>query len=389
MLFKDVLVPQELKSRLLQQIQEGRISHAQLFHCLPGSHGFGLAVAMAQYLCCEHPSEDDSCGECPSCKQFAKLEHPDLHLYFPNCGTKEVESKNCESSQFIKEFRDYALANNLHIDLSEWMAILDGENKQPSINIRDASNILHFNSIRPYAGRYKTYILWCADRLHHDAAPKLLKTLEEPEEGSLFILITDKPERMLATILSRTQEVKFPRLSNEAIEQALLQEHPDLSPEMAHNITLHADHNYLKARRSYPNDELSEQMLDSFSQFMQSVVAFATRQPLETVNYNHVQMLIADIAALSREIQKQHLLFWLDTSRKFLLMKANQDAIVKLTTQEQEVYEKLKNAFTLRFVSQLNDAMNTALQQVARNGSTALILTDLYFQLAAFLTPKQ
>ena len=70
-------------------------------------------------------------------------------------------------------------------------------------------------------------------------------------------------------------------------------------------------------------------------------------------------------------------------------MKANQDAIVKLTTQEQEVYEKLKNAFTLRFVSQLNDAMNTALQQVARNGSTALILTDLYFQLAAFLTPKQ
>ena len=37
----------------------------------------------------------------------------------------------------------------------------------------------------------------------------------------------------------------------------------------------------------------------------------------------------------------------------------------------------------------MNDAMNTALQQVARNGSTALILTDLYFQLAAFLTPKQ
>lgn len=389
MQFKDVLVPQELKDRLLQQIKEGRISHAQLFHCQPGNHSFALAVAMGQYLCCEHPSETDSCGTCPSCKQFEKLEHPDLHLYFPTCGNKEVEAKNAESSAFLREFRDYALANRLHLDLSEWMTLLDGENKQPHINIRDASSILHFNSIRAYAGGFKIYILWCADRLHHDAAPKLLKTLEEPEEKSLFILITDKPERMLATILSRTQEVKFPRLSDEEIEKALMQEHPDLTPEIAHNIALHADHNYIKARKSYPNDELSEQMLLSFHEFMQSVIAYAQRQPLDKVNYAAIRQLIGEMASQSRELQKQHLQFWLDMSRKILLRKADNGTIVKLTDHEQAVYEQLQAAFTLRFVSQLNDALNKALLHITRNGNSTLVLSDLYFQLASFLAPTK
>ncbi|MBR4135719.1 MAG: hypothetical protein IKU03_04815 [Bacteroidales bacterium] len=389
MQFKDVLVPQELKDQLLQQIHDGRISHAQLFHSQPGNHSFALAVAMGQYLCCEHPSETDSCGECPSCKQFEKLEHPDLHLYFPNCGTDKIDSKDCESSLFLKEFREYALANNLHIDLPEWISILGGANKKPAINVRDASRILHFNSMRAYAGKYKVYILWRADRLHPDCGQKLLKTLEEPEENSIFILIAEEPEYMLPTILSRTQTVKFPRLSNEAIEQALLKEHPDLSPEVAHNITLHADHNYIKARRSYPNDELAAQMLDTFQAFTQGVVAYAQRQPLDKVNFKGTQDLINDMTSLSKEDLRQHLLFWQDLSRKFLLMKAGNDQLVMLTDAEKETYEQLKSAFTLRSVSQLNEALNVALLHIVRNGNPSLILTDLYFQFASFLMPKK
>ena len=87
MQFKDVLVAPQLKEQIINQVKLHRVSHAQLFHAQPGSHAFALAIAMAQYMCCEHPTDEDSCGHCPSCIQFEKLTHPDLHLYFPNCIT--------------------------------------------------------------------------------------------------------------------------------------------------------------------------------------------------------------------------------------------------------------------------------------------------------------
>ncbi|MCR4966031.1 MAG: hypothetical protein K6A41_10295 [Bacteroidales bacterium] len=389
MQFKDVIVRQELKDQLVRQIREGRISHAQLFTCQPGNDGFALAVAMAQYMCCEHPTETDSCGECPSCKQISKLEYPDLHIYFPTCGTKSVKSMDCESALFMNDFRKYVKSNNFHIDLTDWVAILDGENKQPAINIRDCAQILNQNSIRSYQGGYKIYILWCADRLRHDAAPKLLKTLEEPEEKSLFILITDKPDQMLNTILSRTQAVKFPRLSEEQIEEALMKEFPDLTPEVAQRLAIHADHNYIKARKSYPSDELSDEMLADFREFMQSAIFYAQRQPLERVNYQGINELIEKIASKSREVQKQYFQFWQELARKFLVAKADNGTIIKMTDEERQVYDLLRGAFSVKFVTDLNKAFDTAILHVARNSNTSLLLTDLYFRIVDFLTPKR
>lgn len=91
MQFKDVLVDSSLKHKLIELVTTGRVAHAQLFLAQPGSHSIALAIALGQFLCCEHPTEDDSCGECPSCRQFANLAHPDLHLYFPNCITEDVK----------------------------------------------------------------------------------------------------------------------------------------------------------------------------------------------------------------------------------------------------------------------------------------------------------
>ena len=135
MLFKDVLVDETLKSQLINLVKENRVSHAQLFLGGAGTHKFALAVAFAQYLCCEHPSDTDSCGECPSCKKFAKLSHPDLHLIFPNCNTQEVK-KDSESKLHIRTFTDFVMQNNYHLDYAKWLDVLGGANKQLTINIR-------------------------------------------------------------------------------------------------------------------------------------------------------------------------------------------------------------------------------------------------------------
>ena len=83
MFFKDIVGHSELKRRLTEMVDSGRIPHAQLYTGAEGVGKLALAIAVAQYICCAHREGGESCGRCPSCVQFAKLSHPDLHFAFP------------------------------------------------------------------------------------------------------------------------------------------------------------------------------------------------------------------------------------------------------------------------------------------------------------------
>jgi DNA polymerase-3 subunit delta' len=271
MLFKNVLVDPVLKQRLIALVKENRISHAQLFLSQAGAHSFALAVAYAQYICCSNRQEDDSCGACPSCAKFEKLAHPDLHFVFPNFITKQVK-KDPDSRQFAQEFRDFVLAKNYHIDIEDWLSELEGENKQATINIRDCSNIIQQNSIQSYEGGHKIFIFWCLDRLYHAAAPKLLKTLEEPEKNTLFILLTENSDKILPTILSRTQLVKIPPLSKKIIAQQLVTDF-SISEQKAADIAEISESNYIKAIKLKENNSELKEMLHKFEALFSSMSA--------------------------------------------------------------------------------------------------------------------
>ena len=383
MQFKDVLVSPKLKEQLLNQVHEHRISHAQFFLAQPGNHAFALAVALAQYLCCEHPSETDSCGTCPSCVQFSKLSHPDLHIYFPNCTTKTIK-KDPDSILLAQQFKDFVTKNDYHITMQDWIDELEGENKQPSINIRDCSNIINHNSMRSYMGGYKVYILWSVDRLHHMAAPKLLKTLEEPDGQSLFILISEKPDQILSTILSRTQLVKIPRLTDEELMEALKTAEPDMDDQTAHDIAVISEGDFNKALQIYQNNADQRDLIDAFDAMMTSLVAFARQRPLEEINYAHVQELFGDIVKQGREKQKAFVELILRMLRNLLMQNTGTTNLVKVTEQESGILSKFKD-LNLVHITKMTKECNTALYHINRNGNTSLIFTDLYFKMAGCL----
>ena len=68
MFFKEVIGQSAIKQRLIQSVNEERVSHAQLLAGPPGSGKLALAIAYAQFVACTNRQADDSCGECPSCK---------------------------------------------------------------------------------------------------------------------------------------------------------------------------------------------------------------------------------------------------------------------------------------------------------------------------------
>jgi DNA polymerase-3 subunit delta' len=383
MLFKSILVAPVLKNQLISLVKENRISHAQLFLSQAGTHSFALAVAYAQYICCQDRKEDDSCGVCPSCAKFEKLAHPDLHFVFPNCITKTVK-KDPDSRQFAQEFRNFVFSKKYHIDIEDWLSELGGENKQATINIRDCSNIIQQNSIQSYEGGYKVFIFWCLDRLYHAAAPKLLKTLEEPEQNTLFILLTENSDVILSTILSRTQLVKIPPLTQDTIAQQLVNDF-GMAQQKAADIAEISEGNYVKAIHLHENSSDLRDMLQKFEILFTSMSALKNHASPQQINYFAVQNIIASIVDLGREEQKSFLRFISRMIRNILMLGSQNEYLVKATSEEKKLLNIFTKTISLKNAQSILQECNQALFHIERNGNSTLVFTDFYLKVSRLL----
>lgn len=217
MKFADVTGNTQLKDSLLQMVDSGRLPHALLFSEDGAWGALPLAVALAQYVNCGQHRDGDSCGECPSCHKFGTLQHPDLHFAFPVSTARKLsdsEKKAPVSDYFLKEWRELLLSNPFFAENEFYEAIgIDG--KSGNISVHEARRIFEKLSLRAFEGDYKTMIIYLPERMNQEASNKLLKILEEPPAGTLFILVSHAPEKIISTIRSRCQPIRLSPLSKE------------------------------------------------------------------------------------------------------------------------------------------------------------------------------
>ena len=222
MQFANVIGNSELKQQLAQMVRGGRLSHAILL-CEDGQWGaMAVAVALAQLLNCTGPHEDDSCGTCDSCHKYGKLIHPDLHFVFPTASAKglsESEKKAPVSDYFMNQWRELLLADP-YFSEQELYDALGIENKSAGISVHESKRIFEKLSLRAFEGEYKTLIIYLPEKMNAEAANKLLKLLEEPPVGTVFILVSHASENLLSTIRSRCQRINLRPLSHEEEAQA-------------------------------------------------------------------------------------------------------------------------------------------------------------------------
>src|SRR3989338_4988709 len=217
MQFSAVIGQDELKHHLLHEVKGGKISHAQLFLGKPGYCSLPLALAFVQYLFCENRSETDSCGECPQCRKVSELQHPDLHFSFP---TVLAIAKKADA--FISDWRAQ-IKENPYFNLHDWTRRIDSSERKPIIGVDESLEIIKKLNLKSFEGGYKVMVIWMAEEMNADCANKLLKILEEPTPKTLFILLAEAQDKMLTTILSRTQIVRVTMLPTDTIQQALEQ----------------------------------------------------------------------------------------------------------------------------------------------------------------------
>ncbi len=370
MFFKDVIGQEKLKAQLIKEVNLEKVSHAQLFIGKPGYGSLPLTLAFVQFLFCENRKEHDSCGKCSSCQEVQKLEHPDLHFSFP---TVLAESKTssplmCEWRNQIKEFP--------YFSLNTWVKRIDPKKeRKPVIGTDESLEIVKKLSLKSFKGGYKVMIIWMAEEMNTTCANKLLKILEEPTQNTIFILIAESSDRMLQTILSRSQLLLLPRIEWGEISN-YLRNTKNINPSLIESISGRAEGDLLEAINLTKSGDYLNVFQEEFIQLMR--VCYK-KSVLEMISWSE------DIASKKSAHQKEFLKYALHMFRQSLLKNYSGEVLTRLSEQENAFLQKFAQFVTGKNINGFTETFNNAHYHLERNANPKILFTNLCFQVMRYI----
>ena len=374
MLFKDIIGQEEAKVRLIREAKEGKIAHARLF-C--GNEGVGklpLAIAYAQYLSCEHPTDNDSCGVCPNCVKYNKLIHPDLHFVFPVIKKK---NKDTISDDYLQEWREI-LNSSPYFNLNMWLKEMGAENQQAQIYVKESDEIIRKLNLKSSQGGYKVMIMWLPEKMNVECSNKLLKLLEEPPTQTIFILISEEPDMLLPTIQSRVQRFNIHAIDKEKIAETLCLNY-GLEPNDAKNIAHRCQGNFLKALETIHLNEDNQFYFEEFVSLMRLAYQRKIRE---------IKQWSDNIAAIGRERQKNFLAYIQRMLRESFIYNFHTPDISYLSGEEQKFSSRFSPFINEGNVISIMEELSIAEQHIGQNVNAKMVFFDLALKMIVLLVQK-
>ena len=362
MKFSEVIGQDKLKKQLIHGVTVGRIPHAQLFLGKVGNGSLPLALAYAQYVSCTNRQLEDSCGICSSCSKYKSLVHPDLHFSFPFPSKAEV------ASEYLKEWRS-ALLSNPYLSYDEWMAMIEADNKQGNIPVKECRAIIRSLSLKPFESEYKVLLMWLPEYLGQEGNI-LLKIIEEPPQNTLFLLVGANADKIINTIISRTQPVRVPPIVLGELSKALVARY-DIGEANANRI----------AQMSQGDFRIAVSLIQEtenpyFDQWRNWMGLCYTRKISDAVKWAD------EMAAIGRESLKSFLLYGLEILRGVLVIGFD-SSVSSWVGQERDFIEKFNNLqIPVPQLEKIVLEIESAISNIERNGNAKMILTDLSFKVA-------
>ncbi len=373
MQFTKLIAQTKIKEQLILSAKNDKVSQAMLFLGSEGTGKLTMALAFAQYLNCENPLEDDSCGKCSSCLKSAKFAHPDIFYTYPTVGGKAL------ARETIDKWRTF-LKDEAYFTYPNWIAVLDNENKQGNITAEECNQIIRQHGLRHFEGKYKIQIVWGAEYLQKEGN-RLLKIIEEPPANTVFILIAQSQEAILPTILSRTQIVKFAKLNQEDITQNLVEKFSQ-SKEDALKISQIADGNWIAAKQL-----IGQTQNDYFEEFRAWLLLIIQQNSRPSLQF--AQGLIdwsEKMGASGRQNQKAFIQYALFFIREGLA--AYNDMPCKLGEQETKVAIKMIQTISWSKMIDISQIINNLHYQIVRNANAKIAFLSTSMKIKALQQKK-
>lgn len=365
--FDEIIGQEEAKARLRQELESGKVAHALMLCGPEGCGALPLAISFAQMLL-----TDD--GRNASQKVMAdKLAHPDMHFAFPIY--KKSSGKDSYCDEFLKEWRELNITNP-YFGMAEWMSAAGAENQQLIIYANESDAITKKLSLKSSQGGYKVMIIWLPEKLHETCANKLLKLLEEPPSQTVFILVSEQPDRVLQTIRSRTQIINLPRIPQEDLEKALVEKH-SIAPAEAKRIARVSAGSMTAAMRTITNDQESMLFFDLFVMLMRLSYARKVKE---------MKLWSEKVASMGRERQKNFLQYCQKLIREnFIYNFQRQDDLNYMNEAEADFAVKFAPFINENNVIGIMDELSLAQRDISQNVSAKIVFFDFSLKMIVLI----
>ncbi|HJX69714.1 MAG TPA: DNA polymerase III subunit delta' [Dehalococcoidia bacterium] len=313
---------------LERSIQRGRLSHAYLFVGPPHVGKMTLALDLAQAVNCQ--AEDVPCSECASCRRIASGKHADVQI----------------------------------------IGLISEEKRE--IGIKQIWEMQSSASLPPYEGKQKVFIIEKADLLSHEASNSLLKTLEEPLPGVLFILLTARERLLLPTIISRCQRVELRPLPFTTVEEVLHQRYG--VSEQKTDLLAHLSGGCLGWALLAMQDE---RLLEERAQRLNTLIALTGASSRQRLAY--AAKLAAQFSQAREEMEKV-LALWVNWWHDLLLVKGGNGKSITNTDQESAILQQAKK-HSLRQIKDFIHHLRAVNKQLEQNANPRLALEVLMLNM--------
>ena len=393
MQFKDLIGQEKIKEQLKDLVQNNRLSHSLLFIGREGAGALPMSIAFAQYILCEkiNPAKrqeklsslfnseetdlasadlEDSCGICPSCIKAAQLIHPDLHFSYPAL-KRDSKHERVLSTDYITEWREFVQQSpyNNVVDwinfLKENVKIENPINKQGNITVFECDDISHKLSLKPFEGAYKILIMWMPEFLGN-SGNKLLKLIEEPPPDTIFIFVAEDENAILPTILSRTQLVKIPTLTQFDIENILTDKYK-VATEKALQIAAISEGNFREALLLLQNSD--EGLLMTIREWLNITVK--NNVPLQV-------KWIDDVSKKGREKQKQLLKYFVHLIEQGIRVRyLNEKDLNSIPESEKDFAIRLNKICGIEAQEAIINELDKAIYHIERNAHAKMLFHAL------------
>ena len=372
MKFSEVIGQAEVKQHLLQMVHEDKLPHALMFCGPQGAGKLPLALAFAQYLLCENPSQEESCQQCSSCRMLEQWSHPDLHFSFPVCKKKSTDHP--VSDDFLPEWREQ-LSTSVYFDTENWLNDIKAENQQIVHYVYESDSLQKKLALKANQGGRKVIVLWLPERMNIEMANKLLKLIEEPPQKTHFLLVSEEPDMVLSTIQSRVQRINVPALKEEEISHAL-QYNLSLPPDEANVMAHVAQGSYTEALKRIEAGNEEQLFFELFKQLMRQSYMRKIKE---------LRHWADTVSELGRERQKRLLVFYQRQIRENFIFNVHRHDLNYETTEENDFSINFARFINEKNVIKIMDELSDAQRDIEQNVNPRMVFFDFALKMIVLL----
>ena len=374
MKFSEIIGQEDTVARLRQMAEENRMPHALM---LTGASGYGtlpLALALASWLLGEREEGTSTNVEA----MLKKFRHPDLHFVYPVIRpTGTPSGRDITSDDFASEWQEL-LFRSPFFTFEEWLAAMKTENQQAQIFAAEADLLIHKLSLKSSQGGYKVCIMWLPERMNVAFANKILKLLEEPPSQTVFLLVSEEPQKLLETIRSRVQRIDVKRISDQAIKAALMSRR-GLDDATAERVTHVACGNWLRATDFLDTGNENREFHEMFVMLMR----FAYQR-----NTMGMKKWADAVASYGREKQKRLLKYMASQVRENFMYNFCDPQLVYMTEEEEQFSKNFARFVNENNVVEMLNLIDKTMRAIGQNANAKMQFFDFALKTIVLIVRK-